>query len=48
MTFEGVIKRTITKGDGKTFPKPGDTVEMHYNGHALSKSADGANIIGRK
>ncbi|KAI8587676.1 hypothetical protein BDZ88DRAFT_453787 [Geranomyces variabilis] len=28
----GVTKTTITPGDGKNFPKKGDTVSMHYVG----------------
>lgn len=28
----GVKITTITKGDGKTYPKPGDTVKLHYIG----------------
>ncbi|KAK3823367.1 MAG: peptidyl-prolyl isomerase [Benniella sp.] len=28
----GVVKTTKTAGDGKTFPKKGDTVVMHYTG----------------
>ncbi|ORX72803.1 FKBP-type peptidyl-prolyl cis-trans isomerase Fkh1 [Linderina pennispora] len=28
----GVQRETIQAGDGKTFPKPGDTVTMHYTG----------------
>merc|ERR1719443_2222429 len=29
----GVQKQVISEGDGKTFPKPGDTVTMHYKGN---------------
>lgn len=28
----GVTKTTITPGDGKTFPKKGDTCILHYTG----------------
>ncbi|KAI8324959.1 peptidyl-prolyl cis-trans isomerase [Martensiomyces pterosporus] len=28
----GVTREIITPGDGKTFPKPGDSVTMHYTG----------------
>ncbi|KAK3847571.1 MAG: FKBP-type peptidyl-prolyl isomerase [Linnemannia gamsii] len=28
----GVIKTTLTPGNGADFPKPGDTVTMHYVG----------------
>ncbi len=28
----GVTKTTITNGDGKTFPKAGDSLTMHYTG----------------
>jgi FK506-binding protein 1 len=28
----GVTKDVIKAGDGVNFPKPGDTVQMHYNG----------------
>ncbi len=28
----GVTKTTITEGDGKTFPKPGNQLTMHYTG----------------
>ena len=37
---------TIAPGDGKTFPKPGDTVDMHYvgklqsNGNKFDSSRD--------
>jgi hypothetical protein len=26
----GVIKETLVAGDGKTFPKKGDNLTMHY------------------
>jgi hypothetical protein len=26
----GVVKETITAGDGKNFPKKGDKLTMHY------------------
>jgi len=29
----GVTIQTITPGDGKTFPKPGDQVKIHYLGY---------------
>merc|ERR1719188_1892077 len=28
----GVTKEVLKPGDGKNFPKPGDTVSMHYTG----------------
>lgn len=28
----GFTKEIVTAGDGKNFPKPGDTVTMHYTG----------------
>ncbi|KAK6353265.1 FK506 binding protein proline rotamase rapamycin-binding protein [Orbilia brochopaga] len=28
----GVTKETITPGNGTNYPKPGDTVTMHYTG----------------
>ncbi|KAJ1965249.1 Fork head 1 [Dipsacomyces acuminosporus] len=28
----GVTREIISAGDGKTFPKPGQTVTMHYTG----------------
>ncbi|KQX16759.1 hypothetical protein ASC82_00415 [Streptomyces sp. Root431] len=28
----GVTREVIKAGDGKNFPKPGDTVTMHYTG----------------
>lgn len=28
----GVVKHTISPGDGKNFPQPGDTVSIHYVG----------------
>ncbi|KAG2071361.1 peptidyl-prolyl cis-trans isomerase [Suillus decipiens] len=34
----GVTIETITPGDGKTFPKPGDTVKIHYVGTLLNGS----------
>ncbi|KAL5482953.1 FKBP1 [Sanghuangporus weigelae] len=30
--FQGVMIETITPGDGKNFPKKGDTVTIHYTG----------------
>lgn len=41
----GVQVERITPGDGKTFPKPGDTVEIHYvgtlqNGNKFDSSRD--------
>ncbi|KAK4051365.1 FK506 binding protein proline rotamase rapamycin-binding protein [Microbotryomycetes sp. JL201] len=32
----GVDIETITPGDGKTFPKKGDTVSIHYTGTLLN------------
>lgn len=32
----GVVKETISPGDGKTFPQKGDTLAMHYTGTLLS------------
>ncbi|KAJ3117646.1 FK506 binding protein proline rotamase rapamycin-binding protein [Phlyctochytrium bullatum] len=42
----GVVKETITPGDGKTFPKPGQRVRVHYvgtltsNGNKFDSSRD--------
>ncbi|KAF9207761.1 FK506 binding protein proline rotamase rapamycin-binding protein [Haplosporangium sp. Z 27] len=41
----GVTKTTITPGDGRNFPKPGQTVVMHYvgtleNGRKFDSSRD--------
>ncbi|WFD29830.1 peptidylprolyl isomerase [Malassezia sp. CBS 17886] len=42
----GVQVQTISAGDGQTFPKPGDTVDMHYvgtlasNGNKFDSSRD--------
>lgn len=42
----GVNVESISGGDGKTFPKPGDTVDMHYvgtlqsNGNKFDSSRD--------
>eukprot|EP00914_Ancora_sagittata_P003506 GHVO01007367.1.p1 GENE.GHVO01007367.1~~GHVO01007367.1.p1 ORF type:complete len:109 (-),score=13.02 GHVO01007367.1:318-644(-) len=33
----GVTIETISPGDGKTFPKKGDKVEIHYVGTLLNK-----------
>ncbi|TNY21013.1 macrolide-binding protein FKBP12 [Rhodotorula diobovata] len=35
----GVTVETITPGDGKNFPKKGDTVSMHYDGFLQSNGA---------
>lgn len=32
----GVTKTTISPGDGKTFPKAGDRLTMHYTGTLVS------------
>lgn len=32
MSSEGVTKQVIRPGDGKTFPKKGDKLTMHYTG----------------
>ncbi|TGZ82617.1 hypothetical protein EX30DRAFT_317971 [Ascodesmis nigricans] len=48
MTTAGVIKHTIKPGDGKTYPKAGDVVEMHYNGHLFTRDASGNIKLGRK
>lgn len=32
LMVDGVRLETITPGDGKTFPKPGDSLSMHYTG----------------
>merc|ERR1719395_267307 len=35
----GVTKQLLKEGDGKTFPKPGDTVTMHYTGTLTSNGS---------
>ncbi|KAJ3003838.1 FK506 binding protein proline rotamase rapamycin-binding protein [Thoreauomyces humboldtii] len=32
LTLQGVVKETLSAGDGVHFPKKGDTVSMHYVG----------------
>lgn len=36
---ERLIVETVTPGDGKTFPKPGDKLSMHYTGTLASDGA---------
>ena len=35
----GVTKTVITEGDGKTFPKKGDNLTMHYTGTLASNGS---------
>lgn len=35
----GVVKKTLQAGDGKTFPKTGDKLTMHYIGTLASNGA---------
>lgn len=36
-TVIGVKKTVIKKGDGKTYPKAGDELTMHYTGYLHGK-----------
>jgi hypothetical protein len=36
MSLKSLAKEVITAGDGKLFPKQGDTLMMHYTVHCLT------------
>ena len=38
---QGVVKKTISFGDGKTYPKAGDNLTMHYTGTFYGGPKDG-------
>ena len=40
----GVEVQTIVPGDGKTYPKQGQKLEMHYSGTLASNGQVGRNL----
>ena len=39
MAFQQLSKEIITAGDGKNYPKQGDTLTMHYTGTLASNGS---------